>query len=391
MRGNRSLNFLVMLTLAVLTATANAYAGPGGGGRGGGIGVGGGVGMAHGFEMSSGGNSGMGFGHVGGVGAPHSLSPEIATPGISHPGTLLGTNLGNSPAINAPYSTGIGQVSNRNGGYDMITPGAGLGLSRSGGIRPIEPDLVTRIGRDDGDMSRGAGRHDVGAHSPTDSLDRDVRNFDARLGLTPPGAPRAASDAQPQDQGARAGMRNASDKHQLTPRQQAILQAEQQAISPEDVNQELTIIGANPLPSSTTGTFGAPQSSANSSQPQATLTPDPSLSTALPPSVAATDQAIQAQLENTSAPLTADDLTSLRDVFFPSGTPSAAATTPQSTSGVALGGGSTLPYDIALYPLPQTALPSPQTINLGYFFNGQSIVIADFDTSSIVGVVNNGS
>jgi hypothetical protein len=58
---------------------------------------------------------------------------------------------------------------------------------------------------------------------------------------------------------------------------------------------------------------------------------------------------------------------------------------------VALGVGSTLPFDIALYPLPGTALPSAVAESLGYFFNGQSIVIADFNSRSIVGVVNNGS
>jgi hypothetical protein len=394
MRNNRTFNFLVILALAFFTAASTGYAGSGGGGRGGGIGAG--VGMGHGIDLGSGGNSGIGLGHIGGIGVTHSITPAIATPGTSRLGSLpapgLGTlpaaSLGTSTGIGAPYSTGISGTGGKGvGRYDMTTLGKGVGLSYGGGIKPIDPGLdMTKIGRIGADTSPGVGRRNIGQQSTTDSLDRDVKDFDARLGLAATAGDQGVAGPQPPDRIGRRGTRNAGANGQPTLRQQEAAAAEQQAISQQELGQTLATLGIT-RPGSTA--IVSPPTTTTT--PPAAVAPDPSLSTALPASTTATDQTITGQIEDTSAPLSDTELTSLRGVFFPSGTPSAVATTPQSTLGVALGVGSTIPNDIALYPLPETAMPSAAAENLGYFFNGQSVVIADFNSRSIVGVVNNGS
>lgn len=399
MCSNRFFDFLAILTFAVLAQTANGYAGSGGGGGGGmggggvgggsRVGIAGGVGTTHGFDISSGGTSGMGFGHVGGINdSTHSYSSGIATPATTHLGNP-GMNLGTLPGMSELYSTGIGHTGSWSIGHDDMTlPGNGIGLSYSGGIRPVDPGLdMTKIGRLGNGTSTGKDRYDNGPRSTLDSLDPDVKKFDAELGLKAPTEAKGASGDQMQNQSSRPGMQKADAKRQLTAKQQAELEAEQQAVSREELNQTLATIGVATPGSNTVLSLSPPISSPT---PPVTVVPDPSLSTSLPPS-ATTDPSIQGQVEDSSAPLSADDLSSLRSVFFPTGRPSPAATTPQSTTGVALGVGSTLPFDIALYPLPGTALPSAVAESLGYFFNGQSIVIADFNSRSIVGVVNNGS
>jgi hypothetical protein len=269
----------------------------------------------------------------------------------------------------------------------MTTLGKGVGLSYGGSIKPIDPGLdMTKIGRIGADTSPGASRRGTGPQPPDDSLDREVKNFDAKLGLTPPAGDHSVAGPQPPERIGRRGTRNAGNP-ELTAKQQAELAADQQAISQQELGQTLATLGIARPGSTAVGV--TPPTTATA--PPGAVSPDPSLSTALPANTTANDQTIEGQIDNTSAPLSDTELTSLRSVFFPSGTPSALATTPQSTRGVALGVGSTLPYDIALYPLPETALPSASAENLGYFFDGQSVVIADMDTRSIVGVVNNGS
>ncbi len=356
MRSNRVPVFLTILTLAVFAVTTNGHAGSGGGG---GMGAGNATG-GHSFDLSSGGASGMSLAHVGGLGTTPSLSSEIATPGKSHLGTA--ETLAPLPEIDAP-STTLGHAGGM-GHDDMATLGKGVALSHGRGIQAIDPDLdMTKIG---GDMSGRSSLHY--GEVTIDRLDRDLEKFD----------PQQVSNAQSKDR--HPATRNGSgDRRGLTDRQRAAL-AKQLAPS----NSVPTTIGSS-TPIANTPFSLAP--SIPSTTSPVTVSPDASLSTALPPSQMAV-QTTANQIEDTSAPLSASDLSSLRTLFFPSGGPAAALTSSQSPLGVGLSVGSTLSRDIAIDPLPDIALSSADSANLGYVYDGQTIVIADYNTREVVAVLS---
>ena len=165
MRSNRTLKSAIGM-LGFFTSTANGYAGSSSGG-----------GMGRGIDLSSGGNSGIGVGEVA-PSATHSYSSEIATPGTSHTGNPA-TNFGNLAGLTEPYSTGRGDKGGKSGHDDITMLGKDAGLSSSGSIKPIDPGLdMTKIGRLDA-PSPEKGRHYDGSQATADSLDREVKDFDA--------------------------------------------------------------------------------------------------------------------------------------------------------------------------------------------------------------------
>jgi hypothetical protein len=384
MRSNRTLKFLAILMLAFFTPTVNGYAGSSSGGGKGGGGIGAGVGMGRGVDLSSGGNSGIGVGEVGSLGATHSYSSETATPGTSHIANSA-TNFGTLSGVTEPYANGIGHTGSKSRGHDDITMlGKDAGLSSRGPIKPIDPGLdMTKLGRlDTGPDKR---RHYDGSQSTADSLDRDIKDFDAKLGLTPPPGDQGVAGRQPPDRIGRRGTRNAGTTNpELTIKQREEAESERQAILQEEQSQSQATIGLV-TPGSPATTIGAP-----SPNPPAVTVSPPSTSTELTPSTT-TDQTIQGQVEDTSAPLSASDLSALRSLFFPAGASPSALPSSQSTMGVGLDVGSTLSGDVELNPLPDVALTSSDAANLGYFYDGQSIVIADFKTRSVVGVLSSAS
>ena len=63
----------------------------------------------------------------------------------------------------------------------------------------------------------------------------------------------------------------------------------------------------------------------------------------------------------------------------------------QSATNLELRAGARLPSDLPLTPLPDVLLNSADATKLGYVYDGQSIVIADFDTRTVIGVVDKGT
>jgi hypothetical protein len=239
-----------------------------------------------------------------------------------------------------------------------------------GGIKPIDPDLdMTKLGRIERNPLQDRGPNVT--KETADKLERDIEQFDQRLGLK---APPVSSPA----------LRPGYNRHLGTKQKDATnapIAIERQAILQEELNQTPTIGEITP-PSSA---VMQPTMPMNETPPAVTVSPpeEETFAGVTP------DPALRSGLSGTGFQLSATDVTTLRGLFFPDGSSIALVT--QSATNLELRTGAKLPSDLPLTPLPDVLLNSADATNLGYVYDGQSIVIADFDTRTVIGVVDKGT
>lgn len=194
-----------------------------------------------------------------------------------------------------------------------------------------------------------------GEQADRGEMDAEIKQFDRELGIKEPASSEVTTAA----------------KRRITP-------AERRAAQ----QQEEQLLTTPSFPDATS------ESPSNTISPAPVFPPQTSLLTnGLIPGTSTQPLPGTAVQSQSGASLSANDFATLGAIFFPND--SVVALTNDAAAGLNLSVGATVPSDVSLIPLPDAALTSAEASDLGYFYNGQSVVIADFSTRSVVGVVNN--